>query len=62
MTISAAIIGVVNTGLAAVVTFGVNLSNAQTTAIVGVVNAILVLVSLILNPQSRFSVRQQPQP
>jgi hypothetical protein len=62
VTLTAAIIGVVNTVLAAVVTFGVNLSDSQSTAITAAVNAVLVLVAVMLNPASRFSIRKPPAP
>jgi L-lactate permease len=53
MSYHAAIIGLVNTLLAALIAFGVSLSEAQTTAVVGVVNAVLVLGSLVLQNRTQ---------
>ena len=51
MTKTAAIMGAVNAILAAVIAFGVTLSNDQATAITAAVNALLLLVVAFLDPK-----------
>lgn len=53
-TKSAAILGAVNAGMAAVLAFGVNVSDAQQLAITGVVNAVLILIAAWNDPDNSF--------
>lgn len=54
VTKTAAIMGAVNAILAAVIAFGVTLSEAQTTAIVTLANAALLLGAAFLDPKVPF--------
>ncbi len=54
MTKTAAILGVVNAALAALLAFGVSVSNDQQAAIVGGVNALLVAITAFVDPKIPF--------
>jgi hypothetical protein len=59
MTITAAILGVVNTALAFLIAFGVDLTQEQTGAITAVVNAVLVLAALVYDRWHGTTMRSQ---
>lgn len=54
MTKSASIVAVVNAALAALIAFGVDLSAEQQVALVGVVNAVLILIAAWRDPDVPF--------
>lgn len=47
VAVSAAVLGVVNTLLQLIVSFGVNITDAQNAAITGLVNSVLVLAAIV---------------
>ena len=58
-----AIIGVVNTALALVVSFGVDVTDEQQAAIVGLVNAVLILwVALTYRDSPHWPTPENPGP
>jgi hypothetical protein len=54
MTKTAALLGVINAGLALLLAFGVNVTQAQQAGITGAVNAVLVLVAAWRDPAVPF--------
>lgn len=60
MSYQTAIIGVVNTALAALIAFGVSLSEAQTTTVVALVNAVLVLAGMLWQSRKKGSSAANP--
>lgn len=56
MTKTAAILGVVNAGLALLLAFGVDVSQDQQAAITGGVNAVLILLTAVFDPKVPFGV------
>lgn len=54
MSKSAAILGVVNAVMALFLAFGLAISDAQQVAITGVVNALLILGAVLLDPKVPF--------
>lgn len=51
VTKTAAVLGIVNAALAALLAFGVSITPEQQTAIVAVVNAVLIAVTVFLDPK-----------
>jgi len=47
---NAAILGIVNAGLAALLAFGIDVSDNQQLAVVGAVNAVLILIAAYRDP------------
>jgi len=54
VTKSAAIVAVVNAALAALIAFGIDLTDAQVIAVTGFVNAALVLAAAWMDPKIPF--------
>lgn len=59
MTKSAAIMGVINALLAALLAFGIALTDTQVVAISAAANAVLILIAAFLDPKIPFG-RQEP--
>lgn len=62
MAYTAAIMGLTNAALAALIAFGISLSETQTAAVVGLVNAALILGDLLLQSRSRSATSPPAAP
>lgn len=57
--ISTAIVGLVNTIMALLVSFDIALSQGQQASIIGVVNALLIIAAAILDPTVPVGVKEE---